>query len=87
MLRFNAEKAKGKTITTLWGNGVQFPLPLVGENGEEGVAFQMLYELEIYASACYDNTQQHLKNVDNLTSLTDVESYDFTVGYPEKLKF
>jgi hypothetical protein len=87
ILRFESELADGETYTTLWGNGMQFPLPLVDENGNKGVAFKMLYSLERYASACYDNTQSHLSAVDKLETIEEVESYDFKVGYPEKLNF
>ena len=65
---------------TLWYNGVQFTLKL-----EEAV--QMLYLIEIYASACYDNTQRHLANLDKLTTIEEIESYDYKSGYPEKLRF
>ena len=86
-LRFESELAAGKTTTTLWGNGVQFPLSLVNEDGSTGLAFQMLYALELYASACYDNTQSHLSVVDKLETTEEVEFYDFKVGYPDKLNF
>lgn len=59
---------------------MQFPLSL--EN-----AMQMLYAIEIYASACYDNTQAHLASVNALDSLDAVLEYDCTIGYPEKLNF
>lgn len=59
---------------------MQFPLKL-------DVATQMLYSIEIYASACYDNTQQHLANINALTTIDEVENYDHTSNYPEKLKF
>lgn len=80
MLRFQAEQAIGNTDTTLWANGVQYPLPLA-------LAVQMLYALEVYASACYDNTQRHLAAVDTLTTIEEIQSYDYTTGYPEKLRF
>lgn len=80
MLRFQAEQAVGNTDTTLWADGVQYPLPL-------SLAVQMLYALEVYASACYDNTQRHLAAVDSLTTIEEIQSYDYTVGYPGKLKF
>lgn len=79
-LRFEAEIATGKTDTTLWNEGVQYPLPLE-------TAIQMLYALEVYASASYDQTQAHLAAIDALTTVEEVESYDHTAGYPEKLKF
>lgn len=79
-LRFEAEIAMGKTDTTLWADGVQYPLSLE-------TAIQMLYALEVYASMCYDQTQAHLAAIDALTTVEEVEAYDHTSGYPEKLKF
>ena len=80
MLRFNAEKAIGKEKTILWYGSAQYELELT-------TAVQMLYALEVYASQCYDNTQRHLAEVEKLESVTDVESYDFTIGYPDMLTF
>ena len=82
-LRFEAEKRLGKTETTLWQNGMQFPLPLTGDV----TALDMLDGIELYASACYDVTQMHLANIVTLTSVEEVKNYDYTSGYPEKLKF
>lgn len=82
-LRFEAEKRIGKTETTIWQNGVQFPLPLTGDV----TALDMLDGIELYASACYDVTQMHLANIVTLTSVEEVKKYDHTAGYPEKLKF
>lgn len=79
-LRFEAEQAMGQENTILWYNNMQFPL-LVKD------AIQMLYAIEIYASACYDNTQRHLAEVDRLESIEDIDAYDYTAGYPEKLQF
>ena len=47
----------------------------------------MLYAIENYASACYDNTQKHIAEIEKLEIKEDIENYDFTVGYPEKLNF
>lgn len=80
MLRFQAEQASGKTDTVLWYNGMQFPLQI-------DLALQMLYAIELYASQCYDNTQKHLSMVDNITTLDDLNLYDYTQGYPDKLVF
>lgn len=79
-LRFEAEISNGKEETTLWYNNVKFPLNL--EN-----AMQMLYAIEMYASACYDNTQLHYANVAKLETVEEIESYNHTIGYPEKLFF
>ena len=78
MLRFQAEKATGKSETSLWYGDMQFPLSL--DN-----AFAMLYAIEIYASACYDNTQRHLAAVDKLKTIKKIEEYNYFDGYPEKL--
>lgn len=79
-LRFRAEQAQGFTTTTLWYESMQFSLSI-----EQ--AIQMLYAIELYASACYDNTQRHLATVGNMTTKEEVENYDYKVGYPEKLRF
>lgn len=80
LLRFQAEKAQGLVSTALWYNGVQFPLSV--DN-----AIAMLYAIELYASACYDNTQRHLAAVNALTTVEEIEQYDYKVGYPDKLNF
>ena len=79
-LRFEAELALGKTNTVLWNEGVQFPLSLES-------AMQMLYALEVYASMCYDNTQYHIAEVKKLETKEALDSYNYTTGYPEKLRF
>ena len=79
-LRFDAEIASGQTNTTLWYEGTPFNLELAN-------AVQMLNAIELYASACYDNTQLHLANVDKLTSIEELDKYDYTIGYPDKLTF
>ena len=80
MLRFQAEQSVGKTETSLWYDGEMYTLSLES-------AFMMLMALEVYASACYDNTQRHLANIRGLQSVEDVEAYDYKEGYPEKLNF
>ena len=80
LLRFQAEKAIGKTDTVLWHDGMQFPL--VVDN-----AIQMLYAIEVYASATYDKTAEHLANVDKLESVDALIAYDFKAGYPAQLAF
>lgn len=77
-LRFEAEKALGKTNTTLWYENMQFSLLLDD-------ALQLLFAIEVYASACYDNTQKHLSNVSKLTTLEALKNYNYKADYPEKL--
>lgn len=79
-LRFEAETSLGKDTTSLWYNNIQYSLGL-------NKATQMLLAIELYASACYDNTQAHIANVNALESIEDVKNYDYRTGYPEKLRF
>lgn len=80
MLRFQAEQMAGQGQTSLWYGTRQFTLPIAD-------AMAMLYALELYASKCYDNTQRHLAAVESLTTIEEVRAYDYTTGYPEKLRF
>lgn len=80
MLRFQSEKAIGSNTTSLWYNDVKYELSL--DN-----AMNMLTALEIYASACYDNTQYHISEVKKLTNVEDLKNYNYRIGYPEKLRF
>lgn len=79
-LRFEAEISLGKETTTLWYNNIQYSLEL-------NKAIQMLLAIEVYASACYDNTQFHISEVAKLSTIEDLEAYDYTIGYPDKLTF
>lgn len=79
-LRFDAEIASGHTNTTLWYEGTPFNLELAN-------ALQMLNAIELYASACYDNTQMHIAYVKVMEDLETLKNYDYRTGYPEKLRF
>lgn len=79
-LRFEAEISLGKDNTTLWYDNIQYSLGLNN-------ATQMLLAIELYASACYDNTQAHIANVKALENIEDIKNYDYRTGYPEKLRF
>ena len=79
-LRFEAEISLGKDTTTLWYDNIQYSLGL-------NKATQMLLAIELYASACYDNTQAHIANVKALENIEDIKNYDHRTGYPEKLRF
>jgi hypothetical protein len=79
-LRFESEIAMGKNETILWHNNHQFPLTL-------NDAINMLFAIELYASACYDNTHYHISQINLLDNIDDVLNYDYCEGYPEKLNF
>lgn len=46
----------------------------------------MLAAIEYYAKICFDVTDKHTRNVSALTTIEEVDAYDFTTGYPEKVK-
>lgn len=50
-------------------------------------ALYMLKTLEVYAKQTNNVTHQHKAEVMALTSIEEVESYDITKGYPDKLVF
>lgn len=78
--RFRVEQKNGLVNTTLWKNGIAYPMVI--EN-----AIVMLDALEIYAIQCHDNTQRHLAAIQTLQTIEEIEAYDYTAGYPEKLRF
>lgn len=78
--RFESEQAMEITDTMLWYKDQNFNL-----NVDQ--AIQMLRTIELYASACYDNTCRHRTTIGKLETIEEVDDYDYTVGYPEKLYF
>lgn len=46
-----------------------------------------LAQVQLYANQCFGVTQQHMMAIESLESVKDVEDYDFTEGYPERLSF
>lgn len=76
----NQEKAEGNVNTTVWLGGMSITLPC--DN-----ALAMLSQLEVYAKKCYNRTAEHKAAVMTLSSVEDIEAYDYTTGYPEKLDF
>lgn len=74
------EKAAGKADTTLYLNGVALTINV-------DKAQEMLATLELYALDCYRKTEEHKAAINVATTIEEVESYDYTQGYPEKLNF
>lgn len=79
-LRLQAEAALGGEMTSLWYNGEEHTLSI-------NVAQEMLIALEVYASACYDNTQRNLATIASITSEQLLFDFDVLQGYPDKLEF
>lgn len=74
------EQSAGKETTILWYDAVKYVIPIP-------LALQMLAALELYALASYNATQEHIAAVMSLETKEEVEAYDYTAGYPDKLVF
>ena len=74
------EKASGKEISTLWFGNLKLDV-------DTDAAIQMLSALELYALECYNKTAEHKVNISSLKSVGAISRYDYTEGYPNKLKF
>lgn len=75
-----AYKALGaESITKVW-EGQEYTFPITAWD-------TMLNQVEVYASECFNQTQRHKAAIEALGTVEDVEGYDFTEGYPERLRF
>ena len=72
-------KASGQETTTLWLGG----LKLVVDCDK---AIQLLSALEMYALECFNVTASHKQAVSELTTIEEVEAYDYKSGYPKMLE-
>lgn len=76
----SAAKLVGKdTLTFCIGSSV-FTVPT--EDAEK-----MLAQIQLYADECYIITSMHKSNVNNLKTIEEVDTYDYTSNYPDKLQF
>ena len=73
-------KYLGKPDTTLWLNGVKLTLNC-------DVVIGMLSQLEEYALKCFDTTEEHKAKIKALTSVEEINAYEYRANYPEKLNF
>ena len=76
----NAAKLLGKeTLIFAVGENV---LQVKTEDAEK-----MLAAIQLYADECYMVTKQHQMEIESLSTIEDVDNFDYTKGYPEKLNF
>lgn len=75
----NVRRQLGLTDTTLWLNGMKLVLPC-------DLVLGLLAKIENYALLAFDTTEEHKANVRRLTTIEEVEQYDYKKGYPELLK-
>lgn len=76
----NVLKKLGNETTSLWINNKEITIKC-------DQLTDMLDKLEIYALNCFDITSKHKRNVYQLSTIEEIENYDYTSGYPEKLTF
>lgn len=61
-------------------NGVALTIPTQ-------TAKMALAKIQLYANQCYGVTEQHKVAVNSLTTIKEVEDYDYKAGYPHRLTF
>lgn len=71
-------KATGQQSTTLWLGGMKLVVDC-------DKAIQLLSALEMYALECFNVTASHKQAVSELTTIEEVEAYDYKSGYPKIL--
>lgn len=72
-------KAAGQQTTTLWLKGIKLVVDC-------DKAIQLLSALEMYALECFNVTASHKATVNELTTIEEVEAYDYKAGYPKMLE-
>lgn len=72
-------KAAGQKTTTLWLGGVKLAVDC-------DKAIQLLSALEMYALECFNVTASHKAAVSEMTTIEEVEAYDYKSGYPKMLE-
>ena len=78
LVSLDAAELLGETDITFVVEGVQASLPIKQVR-------LLLAKIQRYADACYIVTEGHKRAVKALQTVEEVESYDYTTGYPEKL--
>lgn len=68
----------GHDTTTLWFDGYKLEVRC-------DMAIMLLSSLEMYALECFNVTAAHKKAVSELTTIEEVDAYDYKTGYPKQL--
>ena len=72
-------KVAGRKTTTLWLGSMKLIVDC-------DKAIQLLSALEMYALDCFNVTASHKQAVSELTTIEEVEAYDYKSGYPKMLE-
>jgi hypothetical protein len=79
-ISLDAMQQAGRENVTKWFDEEQYTYPI-------DVWYYMLGLVEVYASDALNVTEAHKAAINALDDIEDVEAYDYTVGYPDKLSF
>lgn len=79
-ISLDAMQQAGRENVTKWFDGEKYAYPI-------DVWYYMLGLVEVYASDALNVTESHKAAINALDDIEDVEAYDYTVGYPDKLSF
>jgi hypothetical protein len=79
-ISLDAMQQAGRETVTKWFDGEQYTYPI-------DVWYYMLSLVEVYAADALNVTESHKAAINALDDIEDVEAYDYTVGYPDKLSF
>ena len=71
--------ALGEENIAIWLKGMSFTMPCAQ-------AEVLMRSIENYAYECFNVTASHKQAVSELTTIEDVEAYDYKAGYPKMLE-
>lgn len=75
-----ALKAQEIETFTYWNGLIPITMPVA--------QFEAIMNVvEVYALQCFNVTAQHKATVEELTSIEEADTFDVTIGYPDKLSF
>lgn len=79
-ISLDAMQAVGRESVTKWFEGVEYTFPIQ-------TWYQMLAAVEVYAADALNVTERHRAAIEGLSSITDINNYNYSQGYPVKLAF
>lgn len=79
-ISLDACRDAGRETVSKWFNGTEYTFPI-----EQW--YQMLTAVEVYAADALNVTENHLNALKRLATKDEIEAYDITAGYPQKVSF
>lgn len=69
----------GNEVSEIWLQGMMLKV-------NSQLALKLLDKVEHYAFTAYNITQRHIHNIKQLTTIKEINAYDYTQGYPQRLE-